>query len=173
MRVITFILLLFTGCSTASRRPPELVQMEPRISVITLGVSDLLHSYGFYKFGLGFPTKMTPNGGIILFDVSTGTHLMLYPRENLAADSGFPNPKDAAAGGKFPGFTLGHCVRSKEEVDAVLAQAQQAGATLCKPPVQTAWGGYAGYFQDPDGYCWEVLYSDKLKFRPDGSVIIP
>jgi catechol 2,3-dioxygenase-like lactoylglutathione lyase family enzyme len=146
--------------------------MEPRISVITLGVSDLERSYHFYKDGLGFPTKMSPDGGIVLFGTTTGTRLMLYPYSKLARDAEFKGSSNAISAATFPGFTLGHCVRSKDEVDAVLAQAEKAGAVISKKPVTASWGGYSGYFRDPDGYSWEVLYSDKLKFKRDGSVVV-
>jgi len=144
--------------------------MEPRISVITLGVSDLGRSFHFYKDGLGFPTKMTPDGGIVLFATS-GTRLFLYPYEKLAKDVGepFQNDKSRTA---FPGFTFGHCTRKKEDVDAILLQAKRAGGRIVKPATAATWGGYSGYFSDPDGYLWEVAYADQWKFNPDGSVVV-
>lgn len=145
--------------------------MEPRISVVTLGVADLQRSYDFYKNGLGFPTRMTPEGGIVLFATSSGTRLMLYPYAKLAADAAFKSP-GGQRNAEFPGFTFGHCVRSRKEVDAVLAQAVKAGGTLAKAPTEASWGGYSGYFRDPDGYSWEVLYSSQLKFNADGSVVV-
>jgi len=159
-----------TGCVTHPKVQGS--KMEPRISVITLGVSDLQRSYHFYKDGLGFPTTMSPDGGIVLFATSTGTRLMLYPYAKLAQDAAFQGSGNAIPAGTFPGFTLGHCVRHRAEVDAVLAQAEKAGGMIAKRPVVASWGGYSGYFRDPDGYSWEVLYSDNLKFKPDGSVIV-
>jgi hypothetical protein len=171
--ICLFSLIVLAGCSTpTSRNMPELTKMEPRISVITLGVADLQRSYEFYKNGLGFPTKMTPDGGIILFTTSSGSALMLYSYDKLAVDATFKTQQNENKREGFPGFTLGHCVRSRQEVDAVLAQAQKAGGKIVKPAATTSWGGYSGYFQDPDGYSWEVLYSDNLKFRADGSVIV-
>jgi len=145
--------------------------MEPRISVITLGVSDLRRSYTFYKDGLGFPTKMNPDGGIVLFATS-GTRLFLYPYEKLAADFGLKLSPTSGRKDAFAGFTFGHCVRKKEDVDAILAQAEKAGGRIVKPAKTTSWGGYSGYFADPDGYLWEVAYADQWKFNPDGSVVV-
>ena len=112
--------LILTGCMTHPKTGDSM--MEPRISVITIGVSDLQRSYHFYKDGLGFPTKMSPDGGIVLFATSTGSGLMLYPYAKLAQDAAFKGSGNAIPAGTFPGFTFGHCVRHKAEVDAVLAQ---------------------------------------------------
>ena len=141
--------------------------MEPRISSITLGVSDLQRAFHFYKDGLGFPTKMTPDGGIILF-TTKGTALMLYPKDKLAEDGGLKPSQNGQ--GESHGFTLGYCARKKEDVDAILAKAEKAGATITKPAQKRSWGGYSGNFADPDGNLWEVLYSHTLKFNSDGSV---
>jgi uncharacterized protein len=126
--------------------------MEARISIITLGVNDLKTSIKFYREGLGLP--MREGSDEIAFFELKGTWLALYPREALAADANVP-----AQRGGFPGFTLAHNVRSKEDVDNLLRQAQQAGASLTKPATETDWGGYSGYFQDPDGYLWEVAWN--------------
>jgi catechol 2,3-dioxygenase-like lactoylglutathione lyase family enzyme len=125
--------LALTGCMTHSETRAS--KMEPRISVITLGVSDLQRSYHFYKDGLGFPTKMSPDGGIVLFATSPGTRLMLYPYARLAQDAAFKGSGNAMPAETFPGFTLGHCVRHREEMDAVLAQAEKAGGMIAKRPV--------------------------------------
>jgi len=143
--------------------------MEPRISVVTLGVGDLNRSFTFYKDGLGFPTKMTPDGGIVLF-ATTGTRMFLYPYAKLAGDVGIEARPPADAGRRFTGITFGHCVRKRELVDEVLKQALAAGGKIVKPAKEASWGGYSGYFSDPDGYLWEVAYSDKWTFNPDGSV---
>ena len=145
--------------------------MEPRISVITLGVSDLKKSYAFYKVSLGFPTKMSPEGGIVVFATS-GTRLFLYPYEKLAEDVGLAVPPIKKEKNGFPGFTLGHCARKREDVDAILSQATKAGGRIVKPAKVALWGGYSGYFSDPDGYLWEVAYSDQWKFNADGSLVI-
>jgi len=126
--------------------------MEPRISIVTLGVSDLAGSTQFYRDGLGLPLRPGSEG--IAFFETGGTWLALYPREALAADATVP-----ADGAGFAGFTLAHNVRSREEVDALLAQAETAGATIIKPAQDADWGGYSGYFADPDGFLWEVAWN--------------
>jgi uncharacterized protein len=142
--------------------------MEPRVSLITLGVSDLDRSLRFYRDGLGLPTTWTGEKGVVFFQ-TRGVCLALYPYDELARDvsSEFIGPK-----AKFPGITLAHNVRTKEEVDQILQQALQAGAKIEKPAGDTFWGGYSGYFSDPDGYLWEVAYG-AFEFREDGSLIIP
>jgi catechol 2,3-dioxygenase-like lactoylglutathione lyase family enzyme len=126
--------------------------MEARISIITLGVIDLNTSIRFYRDGLGLPLR-EGSDGIAFFELK-GTWLALFPRAALAADANVP-----VQGEGFPGFTLAHNVGSKEEVDRVLQQAQHAGAFLTKPAADTDWGGYSGYFQDLDGYLWEVAWN--------------
>jgi uncharacterized protein len=155
------------GYSGAETKAETRSAMEPRISVIALGVSDLEKSFHFYKEGLGFPTKMTPEGGIVLF-MTSGTRLFLYPYDKLGEDAGFR--VSAKKKDEFSGFSLGHCVRRKELVEAVLSQAQNAGGKIVKAAKETSWGGYSGYFADPDGYLWEVAYADQWKFNADGSV---
>jgi catechol 2,3-dioxygenase-like lactoylglutathione lyase family enzyme len=142
--------------------------MEPRISFITLGVDDLERSLRFYRDGLGFPTTRTAEQGIIFFQ-TTGVCLALYPYEALAKDV-----SDDFVGerSKFTGITLAHNVRQKDEVDRILQQAQAAGGKIEKPAQNTSWGGYAGYFSDPDGYLWEIAFG-LFEFRDDGSLIIP
>lgn len=142
--------------------------MDPRISIITLGVTDLERSFRFYRDGLGFPTTRKPEQGIIFFQTG-GVCLALYPYDALAADisSAFAVPRS-----KFSGITLAHNVKTKEEVDAVLAQAERAGARIEKRAQPTEWGGYSGYFSDPDGYIWEVAWG-AFEFREDGSLIVP
>jgi predicted lactoylglutathione lyase len=112
---------------------------------------------------------MTPDGGIVLF-ATKGTALMLYPYEKLATDTGLKVASKANNKENFSGFTFGNCVRKKEEVDAILSQAERAGGRIVIRAQDKSWGGYSGYFADPDGYLWEVLYSDQLKFNADGSV---
>lgn len=127
--------------------------MEPRISIITLGVSDLERSIKFYRDGLGLPTTYKTGEGIAFFQLS-GTWLALYPSDSLAEDAVLP-PERA----RFGGMTLAQNVRSKAEADTVLAEALAAGATLLKPAADTFWGGYSGYFADPDGHPWEVAWN--------------
>jgi uncharacterized protein len=126
--------------------------MDPRISIVTLGVGDLDRSVRFYRDGLKLPKREGPEG--IAFFELRGTWLALYPREALAEDATV-----AAHGSGFAGFTLAHNVRSPEEVDATLRQAALAGAKLLKPGQKVFWGGYSGYFADPDGFLWEVAWN--------------
>jgi len=127
--------------------------MEPRISIVTLGVSDLARSVEFYRDGLGL-VLYDENTESIAFFQNKGTWLALYPREALAADVGI-----ATEGAGFSGVTLAHNLRSKKEVDELLDVAVAAGATLVKPAQDTFWGGYSGYFSDPDGYLWEIAWN--------------
>ena len=127
--------------------------MEPRISIVTLGVSDLARSVEFYRDGLGL-VLYDENTESIAFFQNKGTWLALYPRGALAADVGIPTE-----GSGFSGVTLAHNLRSKEEVDDLLEVAVSAGATLVKPAQDTFWGGYSGYFSDPDGYLWEIAWN--------------
>jgi len=139
--------------------------MEPRISLITLGVTDLARSYRFYSGGLGFPTTRKLEDGIVFFETS-GATLALYPFAELAADvgPGWDGPRS-----RFTGITLAHNVRERHQVDEVLALAAAAGAQIVKPAADTFWGGYSGYFTDPDGYLWEVAWG-AFDFSPDGSL---
>lgn len=142
--------------------------MEPRISLITLGVQDLERSLRFYRDGLGLPTTWNAELGVIFFQTA-GTRLALYPYKALANDISdqFEVPR-----AKFSGITLAHNVREKDDVDRILQQAEAAGAKIEKAAQDTFWGGYAGYFSDPDGYLWEVAYG-AFEFNPDGSLNIP
>lgn len=142
--------------------------MEPRISIITLGVSDLEQSYNFYHHGLGFPTTRKPESGIIFFQTS-GTCLALYPLDKLAEDV---SPGFSSKRNHFSGITLAHNTKSKGDVDVILNQAAVAGGKIEKPAQDTFWGGYSGYFSDPDGYLWEVAYADIWEFNEDGSLVI-
>ena len=139
--------------------------MEPRISIITLGVSALERSYQFYKNGLGLPTTGTPADGIVFFQPS-GTTLALYPYEELGRDVG---PGWDGTRSRFTGITLARNVRERGEVDSVLALAVAAGGAIVKPAADTSCGGYAGYFADPDEYLWEVAWG-AFDFNADGSL---
>jgi catechol 2,3-dioxygenase-like lactoylglutathione lyase family enzyme len=130
--------------------------MEPRVSFITLGVRDLERATRFYKDVLGLPQLPSPPGVVSFFEMGR-TWLALFPREDLAADAGVP-----AEGSGFPGFALAHNVRSEAEVDQLLAEAAAGGGRIVKPGHPTDWGGYAGYFADPDGFLWEVAWNAKF-----------
>ena len=133
--------------------------MKPRISMITLGVKDLEASAKFYRDGLKFPQMDSPPD--VAFFTLNGTWLGLYGRDALAEDATVPPD-----GQGFPGFTLAHNLASEAEVDQTIHQAVSAGAKLVKPPQKVFWGGYSGYFQDPDGYLWEVAYNPHFWIGP-------
>ena len=133
--------------------------MKPRITLITLGVDDLERAVRFYRDGLGLTTGGIVGtefayGAVAFFDLQAGLKLALWPRTSIAHDTGLglesPSPTE---------FTMGHNVASKSEVDEVMAQATRAGAVVVQPAHDTFWGGYAGYFQDPDGHVWEVAWN--------------
>lgn len=133
--------------------------MKPRITVITLGVDDLERSLRFYRDGLGFRTDGIvgaefEHGAVVFIDLHGGLRLALWPRASIAHDTGLRIGLPSATE-----LTLGHNVASRAEVDAVMAQARQAGAVIVKPAHETFWGGYAGYFQDPDGHLWEAVWN--------------
>lgn len=136
--------------------------MKPRVSLITIGVDDLERSLRFYRDGLGFPTEGIvgtefERGAVAFFDLQPGLMLAVWPREHIAWDAQVPQgPRSATE------CALGHNVNSKAEVDAVMAQAEQAGARITKPAGDAFWGGYAGYFQDPDGHLWEIAWNPRL-----------
>ena len=144
--------------------------MEPRISLISLGVQDLARSLAFYRDGLGFPTTWEIDKGIVFFQ-NGGSALALYPFDKLAEDV-WGDAAGPVAPVKFGGIVLAHNVRTRQEVDAVLAQAEAAGGRIEKPGQEVSWGGYSGYFSDPDGYLWEVAHG-AFEFNDDGSLIIP
>lgn len=136
--------------------------MKPHITVITLGVDDLERAVRFYRDGLGLKTegiigKEFEFGAVAFFDLQAGLKMAVWPRASIAHDSGLPLSARSATE-----FTLGHNVSSKAEVDAVMQQAQDAGAVIVKPTQDTFWGGYAGYFQDPDQHLWEVVWNPQL-----------
>jgi catechol 2,3-dioxygenase-like lactoylglutathione lyase family enzyme len=137
--------------------------MKPRISLITLGVDDLDKSVSFYRDGLGLETQgivgtQFEHGAVAFFDLEAGLKLALWPRKSLAHDAGLPTSQPSATE-----FSIGHNVASKDEVDAVMEQARKSGATIVKPALDTFWGGYAGYFQDPDGHLWEVAWNPQWR----------
>lgn len=133
--------------------------MKPRITVITIGVDDLERSLRFYRDGLGLPTEGIvgtefEHGAVAFFELQSGLRLAIWKRQDISYDTGIslttPSPTE---------FTLGHNVASKEEVDIIMEKAKQAGATITKPAHETFWGGYSGYFQDPDDHLWEVVWN--------------
>lgn len=133
--------------------------MKNRITLLTLGVDDLQRAVTFYRDGLGLPTEgivgaELEHGAVAFCELQAGLKLALWPRKSISADAGVPvGPRSATE------LTIGHNVASKAEVDAVMAQAAGAGAAIVKPAHETFWGGYAGYFADPDGHLWEVVWN--------------
>lgn len=142
--------------------------MEPRIHILTLGVADLDRSVRFYREGLGFPTTYK-EGEAIAFFLTGGARLALYPLDKLAGDI---SPSLPPTRGGFGGFTLAHNTRTREEVVSVLKRAEAAGGVIVKQAQDVFWGGYSGYFADPDGYFWEVAWGPMFSFAPDGSLLI-
>jgi catechol 2,3-dioxygenase-like lactoylglutathione lyase family enzyme len=136
--------------------------VRPRISVLTLGVDDLERALRFYRDGLGLRTDGIVGtefeyGAVAFFEMHSGLVLALWPRASLARDAGIPRAEPAPTD-----LSIGHNVASRAEVDAVMAQAAAAGATIVKPAGDTFWGGYSGYFQDPDGHLWEIAWNPQL-----------
>src|SRR3989338_5179685 len=138
--------------------------MKPRITVLTIGVDDLEKSVRFYRDGMGLKTegiigKEFEYGAVAFLDLQNGLKLAIWSRKSLARDSGLSPGIPSATE-----FTLGHNVSSRAEVDAVMAQAGKAGAVIVKPAQDTFWGGYSGYFKDPDGHLWEVVWNPQWEF---------
>ncbi|NOT44647.1 MAG: VOC family protein [Acidobacteria bacterium] len=133
--------------------------MNPRISVLTLGVADLDRSLAFYRSGLGLPTegivgREFAHGAVAFFELSGGLRLGIWAQDDIAHDTGLPS-----TGVSPTSFTIGHNVSRREDVDEVIEQARRAGADITKAPEETFYGGYAGYFLDPDGHLWEVVWN--------------
>jgi uncharacterized protein len=140
--------------------------MEQCVSIVTLGVADLTRSREFYE-RLGWRRSMANTKGIVFFQ-TPGMAFALYPRQELAKDA-----KVAPAGQGFGGIALAYNARNRAEVDSVLAEAVAAGAILLKPAQAAFWGGYSGYFSDPDGFLWEVAWNPSFSIAEDGSIRIP
>jgi len=140
--------------------------MEQRLSIVTLGVSDLARSREFYE-RLGWRRSMSNSDGIVFFQAG-GMALALYPRQELAKDANVD-----ASGDGFRGFSLAFNARNREEVDAVLTEAKNVGAKILKPAQEAFWGGYSGYFADPDGFLWEVAWNPFFPIAADGAIQIP
>ena len=136
--------------------------MKPRITLLTLGVDDLDRALAFYRDGLGFPTdgivgQEFEHGAVAFFALEGGLGLALWPRTSLAHDTGLPRTPPSSSD-----FSIGHNVRSREEVDTTIEEARASGAAIVKEPQDTFWGGYAGYFRDPDGHLWEVAWNPRM-----------
>jgi catechol 2,3-dioxygenase-like lactoylglutathione lyase family enzyme len=137
--------------------------VKPRITLVTLGVDDLERAVAFYRDGLGWATegiigKEFENGAVAFFELEGGLRLALWPRKSIAADSGLAQgPRSSTE------FTLAHNVASREDVDAAMARVKASGARIVKPAHETFYGGYAGYFQDPDDHLWEIAFNPAWK----------
>lgn len=139
--------------------------MKARITVLTIGVDNLEKSLKFYRNGLGLKTdgivgEEFKYGAVVFFDLQGGVKIALYPRESLAHDAGINKTPPSATE-----MSIGHNVNSKKEVDTVMIEAKKAGAKIIKPAGDTFWGGYAGYFADPDGHLWEVVWNPQINVK--------
>ena len=147
--------------------PSFFLAMEQRLSFITLGVADLDRARAFYE-ALGWKAAAYGEGKGIVFFQAGGLVIGLFPREDLAEDA-----QVSAQGSGFSGITLSHNVRQESEVDTALGLAVSAGARLVKPAGRVSWGGYMGYFADPDGHLWEVCFNPQVPVLEDGTVRLP
>jgi len=138
--------------------------VDQRVSLVTLGVGDLGRSRRFYE-GLGWK-RGNRDEGVVFFQIPGGV-LALWGRHELAAETGLRD------GGGFGGIALAYNARSRQEVDAVIAEAERAGARILRHPAETVWGGYSGYFSDPDGHPWEVAHNPAWLFDTQGGVVLP
>jgi uncharacterized protein len=145
--------------------------MDQRISIITLGVADLPRSRSFYE-SLGWRQSSASNESISFFQAG-GMVLALYPRAELAKDATIKDAPTAVEAQGFAGFTLSLNAPSRAEVDQVLAEAKAAGAKILKPAQQASWGGYSGYFADPDNFAWEVAFNPSFPIDEDGGIHLP
>jgi catechol 2,3-dioxygenase-like lactoylglutathione lyase family enzyme len=152
--------------SAVNRQPKwEDARVEQRLSLITLGVSDVAQARAFYE-GLGWSTGADPGDDVVFFQ-TPGCIVALWDRSRLAEDSA------VADSGGWGGVTLAHNVRSPEEVESVLSEAAAAGGKITRPGAETFWGGYSGVFEDPDGHPWEVAHNPRWTLNDDGSITLP
>jgi catechol 2,3-dioxygenase-like lactoylglutathione lyase family enzyme len=140
--------------------------MDQRISILTLGVGNLPRSRSFFE-RLGWRASSASSEAIVFFEAG-GMALALYPRAELAKDANL-----AAEGQGFSGITIAYNARTRAEVDTVLAQAEAAGARILKPAQEAFWGGYSGYFADPDNFAWEVAFNPHFQIAEDGALLLP
>lgn len=143
--------------------------MDQRVSLITLGVTDLDRSRRFYEDGLGWKFSEMVEGQVVFYQLSNGLALGLFGRDALIKDGQF----DDDTGARFAGLTIAYNARDEAEVDAVMAEAEKAGAVIQKPAEKVFWGGYSGYFRDPDGHAWEVAYNPFWELDAKGNLTIP
>jgi len=163
--VTVFDKLSFSPVSGSAYSYGEVILKIPRLSVVTLGVGDLIKATKFYETILGTPPNQSYDG--VTFFELPGTWISLYPLESLAKDI---SPEVPPARSGFSGITLAHNVHSKGEVIDIIERAKAAGARVMKDPQETSWGGFSGYFADMDGYCWEVAWGPMFEFAENGEL---
>jgi catechol 2,3-dioxygenase-like lactoylglutathione lyase family enzyme len=161
-RILVGSLFLVTSLSNSGLYHKSDITMKPRITVLTIGVDDLEKSYEFYHNALGLSSqgivgKEFEHGAIAFFELQNGLQLALYPRKSLALDAGIAKSAPSSTE-----FSIGHNVRSKAAVDSLMELAKKAGAKIKEPARERFWGGYSGYFQDPDGHLWEVVWNPNM-----------
>jgi catechol 2,3-dioxygenase-like lactoylglutathione lyase family enzyme len=161
-RILAGSLFLATTLSNSAFQHKSDITMKPRMNVLTIGVDNLDKSYEFYHTGLGLASKGIvgtefEHGAIAFFELQNGMTLALYPRKSLALDAGIPLSAPSPTE-----FSIGHNVRSKAAVDSVMELAKKAGAKIKEHARDRFWGGYSGYFQDPDGHLWEVVFNPNM-----------
>jgi uncharacterized glyoxalase superfamily protein PhnB len=161
-RISSYAILLLLVLPAFTQTKNQNMNLEPRFTILTLGVDDLEKSFKFYHDGMGLPSKGIigkefEHGEIAFFDLKNGMILALYSKNNLAWDSQLKNGKSSSTE-----FSIGYTTRSEAEVDSIMEQARRAGAKIARPAQKTFWGGYSGYFQDPDEHLWEIAYNPNL-----------
>src|SRR4249920_1590307 len=155
-RISVYAILLLPVLTAFSQTKNSNMNLESRFTILTLGVGDLEKSFKFYHEGMGLASKGIigkefEHGEVAFFDLKNGMTLALYSRDNLAWDSQLKKGSPSSTE-----FSIGYNTRTEAEVDSIMAQAKKAGANITKPAQKTFWGGYSGYFQDPDGHLWEI-----------------
>lgn len=141
--------------------------MRPKLNLVTLGVKDFERALKFYQDGLGWQPSSDSQGGVAFFPLG-GVVLALYPRDKLAEDA-----RVSPEGSGFAGLTLAYNAKSQAEVDEVLQTVERLGATIVKPAEMVFWGGYSGYFADPDGHLWEVAWNPFWEFDETDNLVLP
>lgn len=161
-RISLYAILVLLVLTAFIQTKKSNMNLESRFTILTLGVGDLEKSFKFYHEGMGLASKAIigkefEHGEVAFFDLKNGMILALYSRDNLAWDSQLKKSKPSSTE-----FSIGYTTRNEAEVDSIMEQAKKAGAKIARPAQKTFWGGYSGYFQDPDGHLWEIAYNPNL-----------
>ena len=161
-RISLYAISLLLALTAFSQTKNSNMNLESRFTILTLGVGDLEKSFKFYHEGMGLASKGITgkefeHGEVAFFDLKNGMILALYSKDNLAWDSQLKKDNPSSTE-----FSIGYTTRNEAEVDSILDQAKKAGAKIARPAQKTFWGGYSGYFQDPDGHLWEIAYNPDL-----------